>query len=500
MSPSGGHSMRTIAHQLIAWIEQRVRLAPFQRRWVRHAFAPGCYKALLCGPRGLGKSTLSAHLLAAALDPTGPLHRPGAESVLLASSLDQARIPFSFLHSICTGPEYRWQNSSQRVAVTHVPSGARVRVASSDAKRAFGLGANTPIVCGDEPGAWAERGGSLMHDALETSGGKAAMRLLLIGTRAPGEESGWWRTLVDAGSDLPGTYVQTHDAPVDDDGEVPHWDTWRAIRRANPLVDFNPHLRPKLLDERRKARRDEDARRRFQTFRLNAPQRPARSVLLTVSEWARVESRAVPAPAGRPIAGIDAGSSRAWSTAAILWPSGRLDAICIAPGIPDLAEQERRDGKRAGLYQKLADAGLLTVDTGRRMVRASTLIDRVLAFRPRVLVADRFRDKSVLDSLKARCPIVFRSMRATWSEPTEQITATRRLALDGALAVVPAARPLFRLALSETTVEHDDAGNVRLTKTDSNNRRRDDLCAALTLACGQMARQPGPRRMKIHVA
>ncbi len=488
------------AGRLIAWIERRVRLAPFQRRWIRRAFAPGCYKAILCGPRGLGKSTLSAHLLAAALDPSGPLHRAGGESILLASSLDQARIPFAFLRGICAGPDFRWMDSAQRVAVTHVPSGARVRVASSDAKRAFGLGANTPIICGDEPGAWNERGGSLMHDALETSGGKAEMRLILIGTKAPGIDGGWWRTLIDADSDLPGTYVQVHGAETDDDGEVPGWDTWRVIRRANPLIDFNPNLRPKLVDERRKARRDEDARRRFHTYRLNAPQRPAQSVLLTVDQWRAVEARAVPAASGRPIAGIDTGSSRAWSTAAILWPSGRLDAICIAPGLPDLAEQERRDGKRRGMYQRLADAGLLTVDTGRRVVRVESLIDRVLAFRPRVLVADHYRDKAVLDALKGRCPVVFRKMRQAWSEPTEQIQATRRLALDGGLAVVERARPLFRLALAETTVEHDDSGNVRLVKADTNNRQRDDLAAALVLACGQAARMPAPRRTRIHVA
>ena len=152
------------------------------------------------------------------------------------------------------------------------------------------------------------------------------------------------------------------------------------------------------------------------------------------------------------------------------------------------------------MYQKLADAGLLHVDEGRRVVRVETLLNRVLAFRPRVLVADRFRDKSVLDALRGRVPVVFRSMRATWSEPTEQIQATRRAALDGALSVVPAARPLFRLALAETTVEHDDSGNVRPVKADTNNTHRDDLCAALVLACGQMARQPAPRRTRIHVA
>ena len=81
----------------------------------------------------------------------------------MASSLDQARITFRFLRELLPGKDYRWSDSGQRVAVTHVPTGTRVRVASSDAKRAFGLGAGTPVIVGDEPAAWHERGGSLMY-------------------------------------------------------------------------------------------------------------------------------------------------------------------------------------------------------------------------------------------------------------------------------------------------------------------------------------------------
>ena len=54
----------------------------FNARFIRGAFAPGIDKAVLFGPRGLGKSSLSGELLAAALDPDGPLFEAGGESIL----------------------------------------------------------------------------------------------------------------------------------------------------------------------------------------------------------------------------------------------------------------------------------------------------------------------------------------------------------------------------------------------------------------------------------
>ena len=491
-------SKQPAGRRVIDWLEQRQRLAPFQRRFCRGAFRPGIHTAILSAPRGAGKSSLSGELLAAALDPSGPLHVPGGESVLLAGSLDQARAVFRFLRQRCDGPEFRYLDSGQRVGATHVPTHTRVRVASSDAKRAFGI-VGARLIVGDEPAAWMERGGSLMFDALSTSGGKTETTLILIGTKAPAPEGNWWRRLVDTGTE-PGTYVQVHHAPeVDEDGDVPGWSSWKTIRRANPLIDFNPFLRPKLEDERRKARKDEDARRRFISYRLNRPQQPARSVLFTVTQWRRVEARPVPVPVGRPIAGIDTGSSRSWSTAALLWPNGRLDGFAIMPGLPDVQAQEARDAKSRGRYQSLMDDGRLEVDEGRRVVRVETLINRVMAFRPRCIVTDSFRFREVLDAVKGRAPVIQRRMRQSWSEPTEQIQATRRLALDGALAVVPEARRLFRFSLAESSVEHDSSGNVRLVKLDENSRTRDDLAAALVLACGQMARQPVHRPARVTV-
>ena len=148
-----------IAHDLCQWIEARQPLEPFQRRFIRGAFRPGVRLAALSGPRGLGKSALSGWLLAAGLDPTGPLYVKGAESVLLAGSLDQARAVFRFLRQRCDGDDFRYLDSGQRVAATHKPTHTRVRVASSDPRKALGI-VGARLLVGDEPGAWQERGGS----------------------------------------------------------------------------------------------------------------------------------------------------------------------------------------------------------------------------------------------------------------------------------------------------------------------------------------------------
>ena len=192
---------------------------------------------------------------------------------------------FRFLRAALGEDDYRYQDSGQRVGATHRDTNTRVRVASSDAKRAFGI-VGARLIIGDEPGAWQARGGAEMYDALETSGGKNEQTFVLIGTRAPGAAGGWWRDLVDHEDD-PQTYVQVHDAPVDDDGDVPAWDSWKTIRRANPLLGFNPYLKPKLEEELRKAKKAGDAKRRFKTYRLNRPQQHASEVLVTVDQCGR---------------------------------------------------------------------------------------------------------------------------------------------------------------------------------------------------------------------
>ena len=69
-------------------------LRPFQTRFIRSALAAGTDTAVLSLPRGNGKSWLAARLAIRVLTPGDELFRAGMESVLLAASIEQARICF----------------------------------------------------------------------------------------------------------------------------------------------------------------------------------------------------------------------------------------------------------------------------------------------------------------------------------------------------------------------------------------------------------------------
>ena len=478
---------RPLGKQVADWIQDRTgkRLAPFQRRFLMGALARGVHKAALTGPRGLSKSSLSGWLLGAALDPSGPLFRPRGESILLAGSIDQARSTFAFLREVASGPRFRYIDTAQRLGVTHRDTGTRVRVIGSNARLAFGL-VNAPLIVGDEPASWEIRGGRMMYDALETTGGKTAMRLVLIGTRAPAEPPSWWLDLLDAGSGE-GVYVQAHQAEQQSDGTVVGWDRWPVIRKAHPLLGVNPFLRPKLKTELAAAKQSDEARARFLSYRLNVPTRPPAEMLFTVSQWQDVESRTPGSTDGQPIIGLDMGANRSWSAAAILWKSMRVEVVSMMPGIPSVAEQEKRDAVPAGQYESLIYDGSLMVDKGRRIVRVDGLVDRLLTYRPCLIVADRFRLKEVQDAVNGRCPVVGRVTR--WQESTDDITRARQIAVDEGLSVDQSSRAVMRFALSKACVEQDSSGNVRIAKVASPYRSRQDVVMALVLALGRVPRQ-----------
>ena len=459
-----------------------MQLRPFQRRFLKGALAPGISTACLSTPRGNGKSWLAGFIVARILDPSDTLFRPATESVLCAANVEQARIVFRFAREVLepTG-EYRFLDSVSRIGIVHKATNTRLRVISSSGKSAMGL-VGTPWAVCDEPGSWETNGGMLMWDALATARGKpgSPLKILLIGTLAPAI-SGWWHDLIEDGTQG-STFVQALR------GNAERWDQWPEIRRCNPLVSAFPDSRAVLKEEREQARRDSRLKARFLSYRLNIPTADESTMLMTVDDFNTACARDVPPPDGRPIVGIDLGGGRAWSAAVALFANGRCEALAVAPGIPSIDAQEKRDRVPKATYQRLVDAGLLHVAKGLRVPPVTQLLDAVRAAwgPPDHLIADRFRLAELLDSARG-IQVVPRVTR--WSEASEDIRAVRKLFLDGPVVPAMACRPLLIASLSVAAVKNDDAGSMRLVKMDGNNNTaRDDVAAALTLAAGSLGR------------
>ena len=227
-------------------------LRPFQKRFMRGAFSPSIDTAALTLPRGNGKTTLGAYILARALTPGDVLHHAGTESLILAGSLKQVRELFKQLKPmIGDDSDYRWSDSPTSVSVVHKPTGTRVQAIASNSKTAFGI-VGVPLIIADEPGSWQTTGGTEMHDAIQTALGKpeSPMRVIYLGTLAPqGLPGHWWGDLIADGSRR-STFVMKYQ------GDAETWDQWANIQKCNPLFSKYPLSRAKLLEERDDARRD----------------------------------------------------------------------------------------------------------------------------------------------------------------------------------------------------------------------------------------------------
>ena len=469
-----------------------IRLRPFQRKAVR-ALESGRYDVVvLSTPRAQGKSTLAAELCRRALTPGDTLHVAGSESLLVASTIAQSRKTcFKLLRRAIEGGEspgdYSISESVNGCHVRHRASNTRVSVVAGSAKATLGL-VGCPLVVMDEPGAYELEAGAALWDAVDTALGKpeSPLRVFIIGHLAPRATSAghWYFDLVHAG-----TTGRTHVQLIQ--GRRERWDQASEVRRCSPLSWDFPASRRKLFEQRDRARSDSARLSAFLAYRLNLPERDAASVLLTVLDWLKVRARPVSDPEGLPVIGIDMGESRAWSACVAVWPSGRTEAAAIAPGIPSLSEQERRDGVPRNTYQRLADGGALRVAEGLHVPTAGMMADLVRSrWKPRAMVADRRRIQELWD---AKLPVEARVTR--WFEGSSDIRALRKAARDGALSVVPEACDLLEASLSVATVKDDGEGNMRLVKRGTNNQSRDDVAAAWTLAVGAVSRLPRARRL-----
>ena len=460
-------------------------LLPFQASFVaavsRKEQAPEI-AALSC-PRGNGKSWLCGKLIARSLTPGDPLFEPSVENILVSSSTNQARIVLEFARAaLGESGGYRWRNDG----VLHLESRARVRIVSSDARRALGLGANVRLIVCDEPGAWSPIQGRRLWDAMLTSLGKRRTQIIVVGTLAPAPLTGpgsFWPDFIKQGSG-----EGRHVALLQADPEK--WVDFDEVLRVNPVAAINPHLRRVLEREHRAALASERSARTFKHFRLNIPGDPVESQpLITTAEWERVCTRVVPEISGKPVIGVDLGGSRSWSAAAAIWPNGRIEAWAIAPGSPSLADQERADQVPTGTYAELARAGGLAVDEGQHVPSVERLLSRVWAWEPLAIVCDSYRAPELHKAVEGRTRVIERARGG--GEATSNVQALRSLLLDTPSGVVAESRALLAAAWAQTNLTVDNSGLTKVTKID-HRRSRDDAAAALLLAAGEQARRPAP--------
>ena len=464
-------------------------LMPFQKQFVAAVSRkekPAGVLALSV-PRGNGKSWLCGGLVARSVTPGDALFEPGVENILVSSSTAQARIVLEFARQALGSAEgYRWRNDG----VVHLESRARVRIVSSDARRALGLGANVRIIIADEPGAWSPIQGRRLWDAMLTSLGKRRTQIIIVGTLAPAPTQGiasWWPQLVAEGSG-DGRHVSLLAA------DPAKWRDFDEVLRCNPVASINPFLRDTLEREHRAALKSESAARTFRQYRCNIPGEPVESQpLITSAEWERVVSRPVPPCEGRPVVGVDLGGNRSWSAAAALWPNGRIESWALAPGVPSLASQEHEDHLVDGAYGDLVKSGGLSVAAGRAVPDVASLLARIWAWEPAAIVADNYRAPELHQVVSGRVRVIERARGG--GESTSNIQSLRSLLLDTAAGVTEPSRALLAAAWAQTNLVISNDGLTKVTKLDQ-RRSRDDASQALLLAAGERARRPAPVELR----
>ena len=327
---------------------QPFAVLPWQGRFVRGAFRDGVQSAALSVARGNGKTALLSGIAAATLN--GPLMVSRGETVIVASSFEQARIAFehvaAFMGDDTLRDKDRWRvwDTAQQARIEDRVTGARVRCIGSDPRRAHGLA--PVLVLADEPAQWPETTGERMRAALTTAAGKQPhSRFIALGTR-PADSEHWFSKMLAGGAD----YSQTH-AARDDDPKF-QVKTWR---KANPSLRHMPDLETAIRTEAKQAKQDPALLAAFDALRLNMGTLDVEAALLIDAPlWASCEGETD--VNGSCIWGIDLGTSAAQSAIAAYWPqTGRLECVACFPESPSLNERGLRDGV-GNLYSPMCAA------------------------------------------------------------------------------------------------------------------------------------------------
>lgn len=478
-----------------------VKLASYQKQFVRGAFAKGVAVGLLSIGRGNAKTALSAGISLGHL--MGEIAcQPKREIIFAARNRDQAKTAFGFLVGFIEGlPEdqqeqFTIRRGSRLEVETDMNGGGLARVIPADGRSILG-GAPTLAIL-DERAAWERDKGDNLENAILSGLGKRDGKALIISTSAPDDSNTFSRWMDEP---PPGTYVQEHRP---EPGLPP--DDLESLLVANPGAREGIGSSPEWLvaQAKRAIARGGSALSSFRN--LNRNERVAaddRSVLVTVDEWmaSEVSPDALPPRDGPVILGVDLGGSRSMSAAALYWPTtGRLETVGAFPTAPSLADRGAADGV-SGRYVEMAERGELktmgdtTVPVDRFLAEVAAMLEGQA---PAAIVGDRFRHAEFVEALRGagleRVPCVWRGMG--WRDGSEDVERFRRALFEGKIRGVPSL--LLRSAFADAITLVDPAGNHKLAKSRSTGRI--DAAAATVIAVAQGVRMIGTPATKARMA
>ncbi|MCL6251115.1 terminase large subunit [Altererythrobacter sp. KTW20L] len=467
-----------------------MKLAEYQRQFIRGAFVAGVMVACLSIGRGNAKTALAAGVALGSVMGVWDT-QPHREIILAARNRDQARTAFQFVVGFIEGLPDAEQDlfiirRGAKLEVEYKANGGGlIRVIPADGKSILG-GAPTLAIL-DERAAWERDKGDALENAILSGLGKRDGKALIISTSAPDDANTFSRWLDEP---PPGSYVQEHrpafGLPADD---------LESLLIANPgaAEGIGASADWLVAQARRAIARGGSALSSFRN--LNRNERVSsedRSVLVTVDEWlsAEVAPDDLPAREGICICGTDLGGSRSMSAVAFYWPeTGRLEALGTFPAKPGLADRGASDGV-GGRYVEMQERGELsvmgenTVPAGRWLAEVVRQLDGIT---PACIVGDRFRHAEFVEAMEkaglGRVPFIWRGFG--WKDGAEDIERFRRALFDGEVKTVPSL--LLRSAFADAITLVDPAGNHKLAKARSLGRI--DAAAAAVLAIAEGARR-----------
>lgn len=468
-----------------------LKLANFQRNFVKVAFSKGVTVGVLSIGRGNAKTALSAGLALAEL--VGALEenpQPNREIIFAARNRDQARIAFNFVLGYINGlpEEDRAQFTIRRGSKLEIEFGGNggglARCIAADGKSILG-GAPTLAIM-DERAAWEREKGDNLENAILSGLGKRDGRALIISTSAADDTNTFSRWLDEP---PPGSYVQEHRPPFG----LPA-DDLESLLLANPGAAEGIGSTPDWLLSAAKTAIARGGAALSSFRNLNRNERVSienRSVLVTVDEWlsAEVAPDDLPPREGPCVLGVDLGGSRSMSAAAFYWPdTGRLEALGSFPAFPSLADRGASDAV-AGRYVEMHERGELSVmgeNTVPPGLWLAEIVRQLDGIQPACIVGDRFRHAEFVEAMNGaglgRVPFIWRGFG--WKDGAEDIERFRRALFDGEVKVTPSL--LLRFAFADAVTLIDPAGNAKLAK--GRTLGRIDAAAASVLAVAQGAR------------